>query len=74
MRFHEEVYFAKIKDSTETKIDFEKLSGEITLKGLFVKNMLAKIDNSSEEEKELLNKALNLGLKAFNSEVEYNED
>lgn len=73
-RISEEVYFAKIKDSTETKIDFEKLSGEITLKGLFVKNMLAKIDNSSEEEKELLNKALNLGLKAFNSEVEYNED
>ena len=55
-------------------IDFEKLSGEISLKGLFVKNMLAKIENSSEEEKELLKKALNLGLKAFNSEVEYNED
>lgn len=72
-RISDEVYFAKIKDSTETKIDFEKLSGEISLKGLFVKNMLAKIDNSSEEENGILKKALNLGLKAFNAEVEYED-
>lgn len=72
-RISDEVYFAKIKDSTETEIDFEKLSGEISLKGLFVKNMLTKIENSSEEENRILKKALNLGLKAFNAEVEYED-
>lgn len=73
-RISDAVYFAKIKDSTEAEIDFERLSGEVSLKGLFVKNMLAKIENSSDEEKELLKYSLKLGLKAFNAEVAYSED
>lgn len=73
-RLSDEVYFIKLKDSTEAEIDYEQLSGEISLKGLFVKSMLSKIEASGGEEKELLKMALTLGVKAFNEEVEYRED
>ena len=73
-RVSDEVYFAKIKDRTELLIDAEKLAGEISLKGLFVKNMLEKIKNATEEERGELENALKLGLRAFSAEVTYNED
>ncbi len=69
-----EVYFAKVKDNTETAADLETLAKEDTLKGIFVKNMLSRIESAEEKEKELLNRALNLGLKAFLSEVKCDED
>lgn len=69
-----EVYFAKIKDRTELLIDTEKLANEISLKGLFVKNMLEKINNASPEEETELKNALKLGLRAFGTEVAYDED
>ena len=55
-------------------IDTEKLANEISLKGLFVKNMLEKIKNSPEDEQAELKNALKLGLRAFGAEVAYNED
>lgn len=73
-RVSEKVYFAKIKDKTELLIDTERLAGEISLKGLFVKNMLERINNAQECERAELEAALKLGLKAFGSEVAYNED
>ena len=73
-RVSEKVYFAKIKDKTELLIDTEKLANEISLKGLFVKNMLEKIKNSPEDEQAELKNALKLGLRAFGAEVAYNED
>ena len=69
-----EVYFAKIKDKTELLIDTVKLSNEISLKGLFVKNMLEKINNASDGEETELKNALKLGLRAFSTEVAYDED
>ncbi len=71
-RLSNRLYFVKIKDSTEYKIDYETLSKETSLKGVFVKNMLLKLETS--EDKEMVKKALKLGLKAFSSEVKYNED
>lgn len=71
-RLSERVYFAKIKDSTEYKIDFESLSNDPSLKGIFVKNMLKKIKEAPDNK--LYKKALKIGLKAFNSEVKYNEN
>lgn len=71
-RISNQVYFVKIKDSTEYKIDFEALAHETSLKGVFVKNMLAKINQSPDNE--ALKSALKLGLKAFTGEVKYNED
>lgn len=66
------LYFVKVKDSTEYKIDFETLSKETSLKGVFVKKMLEKLNET--EDKEAVKNALKLGLKAFSSEVKYNED
>lgn len=73
-RVSEKVYYAKIKDRTELSVDTEKLAGEISLKGLFVKNMLERINSANEEEREALENALKLGLRAFGTEVVYNED
>lgn len=71
-RLSSNLYFVKIKDSTEYEIDFKTLAAENSLKGVFVKNMLLKLENA--EDKEIVKTALKLGLKAFNGEVKYNED
>ena len=71
-RLSNHLYFVKLKDCTEYKIDFEALAKEPTLKGVFVKNMLEKI--AQEPENQVLQNALRIGLKAFGSEVKYNEN
>ena len=48
--------------------DIERIAEEKSLKGFFVKNMLDKIREDSSETN--IN-ALKLGLKAFSSEVDY---
>lgn len=73
-RLETELYFVKVKNRTEFLIDFETLSNEPTLKGIFVKKMLEKEATATEEEKLILRKAMNLGLKAFKTEVKYDED
>ena len=73
-RLNESFYFAKVKDKTDIKADFESLAAEHTLKGIFVKNMLSKIESAADDEKEKLRAALNIGLKAFRGEVLYDED
>lgn len=73
-RLADELYFVKLKDSTEYLIDLEALSGEVSLKGIFVKKMLEKESAAPEEQKPLYRKALKLGLKAFAGEVKYSED
>ncbi len=72
-RISAEVYFAKVKNKTEISIDKEKLAAEVSLKGIFVKNMLEKLKNADDSDKDIINKALNLGLRAFNSEVSYED-
>ncbi len=73
-RLNDELYFAKLKDKTELKIDLEQLSKEQSLKGIFVKNMLKRIENANECDLPRLKHALSIGLKAFNTEVTYDED
>lgn len=73
-RLNDFLYFAKVKNKTEVKADLELLSHEKSLKGIFVKNMLGRIESAQETEKEMLKSALNLGLKAFAGEVSYDED
>lgn len=73
-RLNDTLYFAKLRDKTEIKVDFEALSQENTLKGIFVRNMLARIENAeSQEEKSKLKYALSIGIKAFSGEVNYDE-
>lgn len=66
------LYFVKVKDSTEYKIDFKALSKETSLKGVFVKKMLEKMNQA--EDNDAVKSALKIGLKAFSSEVKYHED
>lgn len=72
-RLNESLYFAKLRDKTEVKLDFDTLSQENTLKGVFVKKMLEKIKTAEMGEKEKLIYALNIGVKAFNGGVSYDE-
>lgn len=68
------LYFVKVKDCTEYSIDYQSLSAEPTLKGVFVKKMLEKQETATETEKALIHKALQIGIKAFKTEVKYDED
>lgn len=54
----------KLKNKTKLEINFEELKNNNTLKGIFVKNMLEKINNNSEE-KDLILEALELGINLF---------
>ncbi len=56
----------KIKDKTKIAVDLEKLSNENSLKGLFIKEMLKKIqDENCIEKKEIIEKAIEIGLEAL---------
>lgn len=66
-------YYSKVYDRTSLKFDLPVLSREKSLKGIFVKNMLEKIEAEPQNE-ELLQKALKIGLKAFSGEVRFDED
>ena len=56
----------KIKDETKTKYDLEKLSNGQDLKGIFVKLMLEKLENTdTETQKEIIQKAIEIGLDAL---------
>lgn len=53
----------KIKNETKINYDLEKISQENTLKGIFVKKMLNKINSTqNEEEKEIYYKSIEIGL------------
>ena len=52
----------KVKNNTSMKVDLEALSMENSLKGIFVKNMLEKIN---EENKEDILEAIEIGLEAM---------
>ena len=57
----------KIKDKTKINYDLEKLANNTTLKGLFAKEMMKKLndENISEEQKEIIEKAVEIGMEAI---------
>ena len=73
-RISERVYFAKTADLTVPEEDLDALSSEKSLKGLFVKNMLKKIESADGESAEKYRLALKLGLNAFNKEVKFDDN
>lgn len=54
----------KIKDKTKLEIDLHALSKQNSLKGLFVKNLLKKIEENPEDREKIF-KAIEIGLNAF---------
>ena len=77
-RLSSQVYYSKIKDNTHIAIDIKALALETSLKGIFTKKMLDKIDElvkaGDNETAEQYKNSLYIGLKAFDSEVKYNEN
>ena len=72
-RISDVVCFAKVSDRTEICVNYEELAKENTLKGTFVKKMLEKINTAQVSKCDMLKDALKLGLKAFVSEVKFDE-
>lgn len=66
MKYIENERIIKIKNHTKIAYDLEKMANENTLKGLFIKEMLEKLKQDlSEEEKEMIEKAIEIGLEAL---------
>lgn len=75
MRLEKEFYYIKLKDKTHVQADLSELAKENSLKGIFVRKMLEKIDEcKSEEQASRCKRALYIGLKAFDSEVTLHEN
>lgn len=57
----------KIKNQTKIAYDLEKIANENTLKGIFAQKMLNKLKNETitKEEKEIIEKAIEIGLEAL---------
>ncbi|MBU3194178.1 metallophosphoesterase family protein [Clostridium algidicarnis] len=61
-------YYMKLKDSTEIKLDYNIISKEFTLKGLYTKKMLEKIKKAEkDEDKRLLKEALKSGIQCLSN-------
>lgn len=57
----------KIKNKTKINYNLEKISEENTLRGIFVKKMLEKINSlENEDEKVILEKSIEIGLESLN--------
>ena len=70
----EDLSYIHITDNTETDIsDLSKIAGETSLRGIFVKKMLDKI-NDAPENAETYKNALKFGLKAFSKGVKLNDN
>ena len=69
------LFFVKIIDKTTVEINVEKLAFRNDFKSMFIKKTLQRIDAAqSEEEKNLLEKALKIGIKAFTEDITCYED
>lgn len=73
-RLLDKFFFVKFKDKTSVKFNLDVLVKENTLRGVFARKMCKKIEiakmNSDDVEVKKLEDALNIGLKAFDKEVE----
>ena len=58
-------FSAKIKDETHAHIDYDAMKDEYSLKGIFLKNILA---DKNDENAQLINQALGYGLAAISGE------
>ena len=72
------LFFYKIVDKTSVITNLEELSKEISLKGTFIRKIMEKINDckskSDYDGAEKYKMALNIGLRAFEGEVKYDEN
>ena len=55
----------KMKDETSSAYAFDDLSEETSLRGFFVREMMGRIENACDEDKDKLRKAMEIGLDAL---------
>ena len=56
----------KVKDETKISLDLEKIANENTLRGLFVKEMMERLEKeTNSEERDILERAIGIGLNAL---------
>jgi len=67
----EHLYYCKAKNGTRPALDLAALAKESSLKGFFVRRMLDKMSDAKERAQ--YERALHLGLKAFDGEVPYED-
>ncbi|MGL6154087.1 MAG: metallophosphoesterase family protein [Cetobacterium sp.] len=68
-KLKDEFYFVKIIDKTEIKIDFDEISKDYSLKGIFAAKLLKEISETEEEETlEVIKMALKLGVQCLSEE------
>lgn len=67
LKYIENERIIKIKDETKISYDLAKMARENTLKGLFVKEMIEKLNQPqiTKEEKGIIEKAIEIGLEAL---------
>ena len=64
-------YFVKVIDKTEVKLDFDKIAKDYSIKGVYAKKIIEKMN---DEDSEVLKMALKLGLQCLsNEEVNLND-
>lgn len=61
-------YFIKLLNNTTVAIDLEEISNDYSVRGQFVKLMLEKLKEADDDEQEIINKALNIGLQCLSEE------
>lgn len=66
-----EFYYIKIVNNSSIAINLEEISNDYSIKGKFIVKIIEKMNNASEEEKEVLSMALKIGLQCL-SEDEVN--
>ena len=52
----------KIKNDTKIKYELKEIANDVTLKGIFVKEMLNKLEEANDEDKEMIEKAIEIGM------------
>ncbi len=73
-RIANEVFFAKILDRTSPKLDIKMLAKEQSLRGIFARKCLERLEKTDEKlERAIIMQAMSIGLKAFTSEVKCDE-
>lgn len=71
----ETLNYIRVEDYTDTNIsDLSKITSENSLRGIFVKKMLARINTAEPDMQETYRNALKVGLKAFNKGVKLDDN
>jgi DNA repair exonuclease SbcCD nuclease subunit len=68
-------YFVKLEDSTKIKIDISEVIEEHSVKGIFAKKVMEKIDECTEDEKSIYELALKIGIQSLSEgEIRLNDN